>query len=736
MAHPLLHVVLLAISVLTTGALAAYAYRRRTEQGAIHFAGLMAGFTLYSAAHLPGLLTLHPDWRMLWENLQWTGTAIIPFFWLLFAMAYTGYDEMLTRRTVGALSAIPVVTILLVWTNRWHGLMWTENTLVVVEGLALLEQPFGPWAEVYTVITYAMLGVGVFLLLRLIWVSDRLYAGRALLLIVGLAAPVLANAMTVFDLTPVRGPALDMSPYAFSLTGMAFGYVIFRHRLFELVPATHRLGRDGAIHDLDDGVVIVDGDRRVVYCNPAAADMLECEPADVHGDSVRGLVDDSSIDFDTEDALAELERDDGVYEVRTSPIRGQRDQPIGHTIVVQDITARKRREQRLARQRAELERLHELNALIRDVHQALVSATTRNEIEQAVCDRLADSDLYRTACAADILTWDGDADRWSVASTDDSAPVLPQMLPDDDLEFGQPSETSGPITLTDDEHGTWTIVPLGYGRTVYGALGLCSCREGGITDRERAVLAELGELTGHAIKAIKDRQLLAADAVVELQFRNDGEGDALLEAASRAGCRLDVASLVPDVNDGHVVYVRVEGGPVETVADVFATAPDAQVRTIRAEETEGLLEWTVTADTLLGTLAEHGAHVKQATAENGTSRFVVEVASDAHVRALVTRVRNEFPDTCLDAKREHDRPIDRADRIPQSAVENLTDRKQEILEAAYRAGYFDWPRESTAQEIAETLDITPPTLHAHLRKAEDTILGELFDQKNGSVTDR
>ncbi|MFB6296269.1 MAG: histidine kinase N-terminal 7TM domain-containing protein [Halobacteriales archaeon] len=735
MVHLLLHVVLLAGSVLTTGVLAVYAWRRRTEQAALPFVGLMAGFTLYSVAHLAGLLTSDPVWRIVWEDIQWTGTAVLPLFWLLFAMEYTGYDEMLTRRTAGALSAIPVATIVLAWTNPWHGLMWVDNTLVVVGGLALLEQPFGLWGVVYTVTTYGMLGGGVFLFLRLIRLSDRLYASQALLLTVGLAAPVLANLMTVFELTPIQDPPLDMSPYAFSLTGLAFGYALFRHRLFELVPATHQLGRDGAIHDLEDAAVIVDRDRRVVYCNPEATEMLGCDPAEVQSDPVRSLLDDSSLDFETEDALAELERDDAVYEVRTSPIRGRRDRPIGHTIVMQDITARKRRERRLARQRDELERLTELTALVRSVNRALVSATSRDEIEEAVCDRLADTDLYRTACAADILTWDGDADRWTVAGTDGTVPVQPPAPPDDDIGLDERPETPGSMTVADDQHGTWAIVPLAYRRTVYGALGVCSEREQGIPDREREVLAELGELIGHAINAAENRRLLAADAVVELEFRNDGEEDVLLQAASRAGCRLDVTSIVPDVTDGHIAYVRAEGGPVETVADVLGGAPDARVRTIRAEETEGLLEWTVSGDTLLGTLAEHGAHVKQATAENGTARFVVEVASDADVRALVTRVRSEYPDTWLEAKREHDRPIDRADSIPRRAIEDLTDRKQEILEAAYRAGYFDWPRESTAEEIADTLDITPPTLHAHLRKAEDTLLAELFDQDNGYRTD-
>jgi predicted DNA binding protein len=60
-------------------------------------------------------------------------------------------------------------------------------------------------------------------------------------------------------------------------------------------------------------------------------------------------------------------------------------------------------------------------------------------------------------------------------------------------------------------------------------------------------------------------------------------------------------------------------------------------------------------------------------------------------------------------------------------LDELTGRQREALEAAYRAGYYAWPRESTAEAVAATLDIAPSTLHAHLRKAQETILAALFD---------
>lgn len=44
-------------------------------------------------------------------------------FWLVFAMEYTGYDELLDRTVLGALSVVPGVTIIAAWTNQSYGFM-------------------------------------------------------------------------------------------------------------------------------------------------------------------------------------------------------------------------------------------------------------------------------------------------------------------------------------------------------------------------------------------------------------------------------------------------------------------------------------------------------------------------------------------------------------------------------------------------------------------------------------
>lgn len=54
--------------------------------------------------------------------------------------------------------------------------------------------------------------------------------------------------------------------------------------------------------------------------------------------------------------------------------------------------------------------------------------------------------------------------------------------------------------------------------------------------------------------------------------------------------------------------------------------------------------------------------------------------------------------------------------------DRLSERQREIFELARRRGYYSWPRETSATELAAELDVTKPTVLEHLRKAEAKLL--------------
>lgn len=97
---------------------------------------------------------------------------------------------------------------------------------------------------------------------------------------------------------------------------------------------------------------------------------------------------------------------------------------------------------------------------------------------------------------------------------------------------------------------------------------------------------------------------------------------------------------------------------------------------------------------------------------------IIERFLDAHPGAEMVAKRQQPYSTQLFGHREFTRVIEEA----------LTDRQQEVLAAAHEAGFYEWPRETDGKELAGELGISPPTLHQHLRAAEQKLITVFLDQ--------
>ncbi|MFB6202631.1 MAG: bacterio-opsin activator domain-containing protein, partial [Halorhabdus sp.] len=243
----------------------------------------------------------------------------------------------------------------------------------------------------------------------------------------------------------------------------------------------------------------------------------------------------------------------------------------------------------------------------------------------------------------------------------------------------------------------------------------------------QSVLADLGRRIGRAIAAVTRRRLLRADTVTELEFRSTDASSFLIETARECGCSFALEGQAPVSERSLVLYVRVTGTAPETVVDRASGADGiTRARLIRSGGDEGVVELVVDGGSVAATLTEFGGHVTEYGVDARGGSVTAEFPIDVDVRGVVRGVMAAFPDTEFVAKREVAHPVSTAEPLQGRIAGELTDKQRSVLRAAYEAGYFDWPRETTAEELAETLDVSSPTLHNHLRAAQRTLFDELL----------
>jgi signal transduction histidine kinase len=340
------YVLLLVALAVVTAYLGWLAWRDRAEPGSRPFAWLMVTQTGWTLSYAVAVVTFAPTIRQSLEVVEWLLGGLVPVWWLAFALAYTGRGRWVTRRTLLAAAVVPVVTAALIATNGRHDLMWSGYHIVEGVPIATVAYSYGPWFYVQIGYSYLQMLAGFALLVAMLFRYDTLYTDQVAAVGVGVFLPWLGNVLWVLGLTPVRG--LDLTQYAIAVGGILLGHGLLRYDLLAFVPATRQVGERTVVHDLEEGVMMVDADGAVQWLNPTAAETFAADGDGVAGTPVADVLGED-VDLDVQETTVEATTSDGrrTYEVRVSDIADQHGDAVGHALVLSDVTHQRLRRQRL-----------------------------------------------------------------------------------------------------------------------------------------------------------------------------------------------------------------------------------------------------------------------------------------------------------------------------------------------------------------------------------------------------
>ena len=257
-----------AVTVVTTGVLIWYLWKRRAAPGGLYFLLLAAAGAEWALCNTAEALVTGTGAKIFFSKLTYFGIVSIAPLWLLFTIEYSQLDKWLSNRRIALLWLVPAAILALVATNEWHGLIWPAVTSVSDVPGAPLVFAHGPGVWANMIYSYVLLTAGMVLLIRALIPSYRIYRARIILLLIGAAIPWLVNVLYLTDQIPL--PGLDLTLPAFTITGLLYAWTLFRHQLLDLVP----VARETLISSMTDGVLVLDTRDTIVEINPAAQRLI------------------------------------------------------------------------------------------------------------------------------------------------------------------------------------------------------------------------------------------------------------------------------------------------------------------------------------------------------------------------------------------------------------------------------------------------------------------------------
>ncbi|QLH78233.1 PAS domain-containing protein [Halosimplex rubrum] len=339
--------VLLA-AILGSG-VAAFVWVFRDTPGAKPLSAFVAGASLFALAQGMALASPGLAGKLQWSSVAATVSVVLPAAWLATVLAYTESDRSLGRRRLALLLVEPLAFAALVWTNDAHHLVWADRWIETTGAGAYLTEEFGLGMWAHVGYSYLLIAAGGLELVRLNFRTTDFFRsqGTALLAAMFVAASLWASSL--FGLVPRQ---YDLGGFGFVFGGLVMTAALFRGRLLSITPATRQLGREAVIGEMDDRIVILDDEDRVVDVNPAAARLLDVDPQAVVGTPIGTAAPRLASAIESGSAgQADLELGgaDGrrYYDVRVSRLYRSYGGVAGRVVSFRDVTDRRQHEQRL-----------------------------------------------------------------------------------------------------------------------------------------------------------------------------------------------------------------------------------------------------------------------------------------------------------------------------------------------------------------------------------------------------
>jgi diguanylate cyclase (GGDEF)-like protein/PAS domain S-box-containing protein len=250
---------------------AAFLGWRYGASGRAAMIGMLLSLAIWSFSY--GMITFssNVDTKIFWLRIENIGILAQPLFWLMFTLKYSNQSRALGWLYLGVLCLIPLVSLGMIFSDRWFHLYYSSVRPLLEHGGPLVIER-GPWYWVALVEAYIVNGAATVLLIWRFIEFRNIFRRQLTLLIVAVLIPWIVNILyqLISNLAPDVLLPIDLTPISFMVSIALISSAIFRTRLLDLVP----IARDVVMEHIPELVFVVDAHDRVLDANTVAEKWL------------------------------------------------------------------------------------------------------------------------------------------------------------------------------------------------------------------------------------------------------------------------------------------------------------------------------------------------------------------------------------------------------------------------------------------------------------------------------
>ncbi|OPX59649.1 MAG: sensory histidine kinase AtoS [Methanobacterium sp. PtaB.Bin024] len=256
--------IILLMSAIIIMYLAIYSLRKRSSNLYYYFALLMFSVFFWCLGSAMEFFSADMMAKILWIQISYIGVATAAPLWFILILEYGQYEKYLKPAYIGMLMVLPLVIIILAFTNDLHGIIWPSITPVsdVTGAYLIYAHGLGYWINIGY--SFIMIILGLVILLRLLMKSPRIYHNQILILMLSGAIPIFFSILYNTDILGI--PGLDITPFGLTISGLLIAISIFKFSLLGIRPIAY----ETLFRTIKNGFMVFDNEDKLIDVNPAA----------------------------------------------------------------------------------------------------------------------------------------------------------------------------------------------------------------------------------------------------------------------------------------------------------------------------------------------------------------------------------------------------------------------------------------------------------------------------------
>jgi diguanylate cyclase (GGDEF)-like protein len=372
-----IYIWLLVATILIAGGNAFVTFRRRNYPGAKIIFFLMLAVAVYAFGYIFEIVSKTLEIKLIWYNIEYLGIAAFPFLWFFFALEFSDRDKLIINKKIYIFAVIPVITIIMVWTNVYHGLMLKDIGIAAGAIHEITKVP-GTWYYVNIIYSYLLTAAGSMLLISTVVNLPAPHVRQGITLSIGALIPIIGSILYVFKLTPIKN--FDLTPVSCAISGIILSWSIFKLKALQVGPTA----RAKVFDNIEDAVIVINYENKIIDLNLRAQSLFDIQASEEIGQDIDLFFKIHNIDIRISDLIknrkSELVLESGrtrfYFSIRSTPFEKKIGIITGYILVFHDITAIKENELFLSNSKQKIEDLNKL-AFELDV----------SEAEEEVCQK-------------------------------------------------------------------------------------------------------------------------------------------------------------------------------------------------------------------------------------------------------------------------------------------------------------------------------------------------------------